>query len=154
VSSTPGTKDRSRYSALAAQGVLEKATDSAGKPLRGRFNLLESVNAYIRYLRSQLAGGLSGADEYTIARARRMSALADIEQLRLKRIHGELHHREDVNFCLTQMITAAKQRLLAIPSRCARPLVGKTDISEVAELIRVEMLSPKHPTLRNGLADR
>ena len=54
------------------------------------------------------------ADEYTVARARRMSAQADIEQLRLKRIHGELHHRQDVEFLLTQMITECKQRLLAL----------------------------------------
>ena len=43
-----------------------------------------------------------------------MSAQADIEQLRLKRIHGELHHRQDVEFLLTQMITECKQRLLAL----------------------------------------
>jgi hypothetical protein len=42
---------------------------------------------------------------------------------------------------MTQMLTAVNQRLLAIPSPCARPLVGKTDISEIAELIRVELYS-------------
>jgi hypothetical protein len=77
--------------------------------------------------------------DYQRNRARRMSALADIEQLKLKRIHVELHHRQDVEFLLTQMVTACKQRLLAMPSRCAPYLAGKTNVGEIAEAIRVEV---------------
>jgi phage terminase Nu1 subunit (DNA packaging protein) len=128
-----------RVRQLAAEGVLEKATDSSGEPLRGRFNLLSTVNSYIRYLRSKLAGRAGTADEYTQARARRMSALADIEQLRLKRIHGKLHRTEDVEFCLTQMITACRQRLLALPSRLCHSLQAKTNPAEIAEILRVEI---------------
>jgi hypothetical protein len=129
-----------RVRQLAAQGVLEKAVDErTGEPLRGRFNLLRTVNSYVRYLRSKLAGGSSGADQYTVARARRMAALADIEHLRLKRIHGELHHRQDVEFLLTQMLTAAKQRLLALPSRCCHSLQAKTNPAEIAEILRNEV---------------
>jgi hypothetical protein len=120
-----------RVRQLAAAGVLEKATDQSGEPLRGRFDLLATVNSYIRYLRSKLAGRAGTADEYTLARARRMSALASIEELRLKRIHGELHHGRDIEFVMTQMLTAANQRLLALPFRCAPHLVGKTNVGEL-----------------------
>jgi hypothetical protein len=68
-----------------------------------------------------------------------MSALADIEQLRLKRIHGKLHRAEDVEFCLTQMITACRQRLLALPSRCCHSLQAKTNPAEIAEILRNEV---------------
>ena len=128
-----------RVRQMAAEGVLEKATSTSGEPLRGRFNLLAAVNSYIRYLRSNLAGRAETADEYTQARARRMSALADIEQLRLKRIHGKLHRAEDVEFCLTQMITVCRQRLLALPSRCCHSLQAKTNPAEIAEILRVEV---------------
>jgi phage terminase Nu1 subunit (DNA packaging protein) len=129
-----------RVRQLTAEGILEKAHDEKNaEPLRGRFNLLRTVNSYIRYLRSKLAGRAGTVDEYTLARARRMSALADIEQLRLKRIHGKLHRAEDVEFLLTQMITACRQRVLAIPSRCAPYLAGKTNVGEIAEAIRVEV---------------
>jgi hypothetical protein len=128
-----------RVRQLAAEGVLEKAIDQSGKPLRGRFNLLTTVNSYVRYLRGKLAGGSSGVDDYTLARARRMSALADIEQLRLKRIHGRLHHADDVEFCLTQMITAAKGRLLAVPSRLCHCLQGKTDLAEIRQVLTDEV---------------
>jgi hypothetical protein len=129
-----------RVRQLTAEGILEKAHDEKNaEPLRGRFNLLSTVNSYIRYLRSKLAGGAGSTDEYTLARARRMSALASIEELRLERIHGELHHGRDVEFVMTQMLTAAKQRLLALPSRCAPCLAGKTNVGEIAEAIRVEV---------------
>jgi hypothetical protein len=99
-----------RVRQLAAEGVLEKAVDErTGEPLRGRFNLLTTVNSYVRYLRSKLAGRAGAADEYTLARARRMSALADIEQLRLKRIHGKLHRAEDVE--LPRQLRARKLSL-------------------------------------------
>jgi phage terminase Nu1 subunit (DNA packaging protein) len=130
-----------RVRQLAAEGVLEKATDTSGEPLRGRFNLLPTVNSYIRYLRSKLAGRAGTADEYTQARARRMCALADIEQLRLKRIHGKLHRTEDVEFCVTQMITRCRQRLLALPSRCCHSLQAKTNPAEIAEILTAEVES-------------
>ena len=77
--------------------------------------------------------------DYQRNRARRMSALADVEQLRLKRIHGELHHSQDVEFLMTGMLTAFKQRLLALPSRCAPYVMGKSNLGEVAETIRLEI---------------
>jgi hypothetical protein len=67
-----------------------------------------------------------------------MSALADIEQLRLKGIHGKLHRAEDVEFLLTQMITFCRQRLLALPSRCCHLLQVKMNPAEVAKILRDE----------------
>jgi phage terminase Nu1 subunit (DNA packaging protein) len=129
-----------RIRQLVCEGVLHRAVDKDGKPLRGRFDLLELVNSYIRYQRNLILGGsLKNGDEYSVARTRKMNASASIEELRLKRIHGRLHYAEDIEFVWTSQITSCKQRLLAIPSRCARPLVGKTDISEIAELLRVEI---------------
>jgi hypothetical protein len=37
------------------------------------------------------------------------------------------------------MITACKQRLLALPSRCCHPLQAKTNPAEIAEILRVEI---------------
>jgi phage terminase Nu1 subunit (DNA packaging protein) len=130
-----------RIRQLAAEGVLERAVDKkTGKALRGRFGLLSAVNNYIRYLRSKLAGSAGKEEEYTRVRARRMAANASIEELRLKRIRGELHYSADVQFVMAQMLTACKQRLLAVPSRCAPYLAGKSQTTgEIAEAIRIEI---------------
>jgi hypothetical protein len=134
-----------RIRQLSAEGILEKASDKNGKALRGRFNLLAAVNSYIRYQCSKLASRVPGGpDRYAEARARRMIALAAIEELRMARIRGELHHGRDVEFVMTQMLTALKSRLLSLPSRCAPYLVGKTNVAEIAETIRIEVYTALH----------
>jgi phage terminase Nu1 subunit (DNA packaging protein) len=127
-----------RVRQLVVEGVLKRAVDRSGKPLRGRFVLLAAVNGYIGYLRSRLASGSDGND-YTVARAKRMAAQAEIESLRLRRVRGELHHARDVEFVMTSMLTALKSRLLALPSRCAPYLTNKTNTGEVAETIRIKV---------------
>jgi hypothetical protein len=40
---------------------------------------------------------------------------------------------------MTQMLTAFKSRMLALPSRCAPYLQGKTNVGEIAETLRMEV---------------
>jgi phage terminase Nu1 subunit (DNA packaging protein) len=128
-----------RIRQLTAEGVLERALDKSEKPMRGRFNLLGTVNSYIYYLRSKLtAKGAGSGDEYAVARAERMRSLADLEKLRLRKIRGELHRTGDIEFCLTRMITACRGRLLVLPSRCCGILQGRTQ-AEVAAILRKEI---------------
>ncbi len=76
--------------------------------------------------------------DYQRNRARRMSALADIEQLKLKRVRGEMHHGRDVEYLMTSMLTSVKSRLMALPSRVAASVVNKS-VGEAAETIRIEI---------------
>jgi hypothetical protein len=129
-----------RVRQLTAAGILERARDPAtGSEVTGRYVLIQAVNAYVVYLRDQGRYADPAETDHQRSRARRMSALADIEQLRLGRIHGELHYAKDVEFCLTQMITAAKQRLLALPSRCCHALQGKTSPGEITRILTDEV---------------
>jgi hypothetical protein len=119
-----------------AQALLKKATDKEGKPLRGRFNLRECVNSYIGYLRGLLAGGSgSGNDAYHTARTRRMSAQATLEEMRLRRVARELLYAGDVEFVWTNAITAARSRLLAVPSRACPTLRGETDLNKITRVL-------------------
>lgn len=127
-----------RVRQLAAQGVLEKVSGGDARQ-HARFNLLSCVNAYIVFLRDRDRSIDPGETDYQRSRSRRMAALADIEQLRLKRIHGELHHAEDVRFLMTQMITACRQRLLALPSRLCHSLQMKSNPAEIAEILKQEV---------------
>jgi hypothetical protein len=68
-----------------------------------------------------------------------MAAEAEMAQLNLRIHKRELHRGKDVEFVLTTMITAAKSRLLSIPSRVTRLLIGKTDFSEIYALVMSEI---------------
>jgi len=128
-----------RIRQLVNERVLERAKDRKGQTLRGRFYLRPTVNRYITYLRDKVAR--NGAEEsgYRRARAARMEAQAQIEQLRLQRIKGKLHHANDIEFCVTSMITRARSRLLSVPSRLMRSLVGLTDPREIHQLVEAEI---------------
>jgi hypothetical protein len=50
---------------------------------------------------------------------------------RLRRNSKDYHHAKDVAFVMTTTLTAVRQRLLALPSRLAPYLVGKTQSAGV-----------------------
>ena len=123
---------------LANEGILRLATDTAGKSIRGRYILGDAVAGYVKHLRESVADNPE-AKLYQSARTRRMDALAQKEELDLKLRKGQLHHADDVAFVMTNMMTFFRQRVLAIPSRTARLLVGKTNFREVHDLIKGEI---------------
>lgn len=129
-----------RIQQLVQAGILKHAIDEdSGRELRGRFEFVESLHAYLRYKSDELGDDDVIEAHYLDARARRMAALAKTEELRLARLKGRMHYTEDVEFLLGQMLTAFRSRLLALPSRVSGPLAGKTDQAGIAELLQGEL---------------
>lgn len=124
---------------LTADGVLVRARDEDGKELRGRYEMVRSVHAYIRFLRARLPVEGASEEEYAQLRTRRMAFESEMAELKLNLLKGKLHRAEDVEFCVTTMITACRARLLSIPSRIARLLIGKKKFKEIFDLIYREI---------------
>jgi hypothetical protein len=122
---------------LTNQGILHRAADEDGKDLRGRYTLL-CVRDYCRYIRSQLRLEDSSESRNTALKNRKLEAEAEMSELRLKQFKGQLHHASDVEFVMTNMLTFFKQRVIAIPSRTARLLVGKK-FREILDLLSGEI---------------
>lgn len=72
---------------------------------------------------------------YADARARRMTALAEAEQLRLQATRGELVRRDSVSLAVTSLLSATKNHVLGIASKVSHALVGITDRRVVHKLI-------------------
>lgn len=126
---------------LTSDGILIRARDEAGNELRGRYDLLPNNVAYIRHLRQQGRFDDASESEYQRQRVGRMRAENEMAQIKLKELKGEMHRATDVEFVMTNMITATKQRLLAIPSRIARLLVGLTSFQKIFDIISAEIES-------------
>lgn len=124
---------------LTADGILRRATDDDGNELRARFEMVPNVQAYIRHIltRNQLAVG--GDTEYNRLRNAKMADDGALARLRLDELRGKLHRSDDVEFAVTTMITACRSRLLAIPSRISRQLVGKKNFKEIFDIIYKEI---------------
>ena len=126
-------------SRLTADGVLVRARDVDGSELRGRYELVANVRAYCKYLREAARLDDASESKYIQLRNQRMAAEGQMSELRLKLFKNELHRSEDVEFVMTNMLTAFKSRILAIPSRVSRLLVGLTDFQAIYEIVYTEI---------------
>jgi hypothetical protein len=127
-----GLTDR-RIRSLTDEGVL-KARKVNGA--RHGYKLADSVQRYVKHVREYTKQQNNGVDDaYNNARARRMEALAAKEELSLAAQQGLYHRADDIEFFMTQMLTAAKQRLMAIPSRVMHRLVGVTDARKINQIV-------------------
>ena len=54
-------------------------------------------------------------------------------------LKGKLHRTEDVEFIMTNRDSAIRARLLAIPARITRLLIGKTDPNEIRDLLNAKI---------------
>ena len=100
---------------------------------------VESGFGLRQYLRQ--AARLDDVSESTFRQLRnkKMEAEAEIAALKLALYQRKLHRTEDVEFLMTTMLTAVKSRLLAIPSRTTRLVLGKTGFQEVYSLLYSEL---------------
>lgn len=124
---------------LTADGVLTRARDVDGKELLGRYELIANVRSYIKYLRMQARLDDASESKYIMLRNQRMGADAETATLKLAIFKSELHKADDVEFILTTMFTAMKSRLLAIPSRVTRLVIGQTTFQVIYDLIYSEI---------------
>jgi hypothetical protein len=123
---------------LTNSGVLSRARDTEGNEIQGRYNLL-SVRDYCRYLRSISKLDDASQSHYSVLRNQRLKNEVEMSDLRLKQYKGQLHHASDVEFVMTNMLTFFKQRVLAVPARIGRLLVGKKKFTEIYDILMTEI---------------
>ena len=123
---------------LTAQGTLALTKDGKGRSVRGRYALGDAVARYVKHLRESMAHNPE-QKLYESARTRRMDAIAEREELALKLQKGQLHHASDIEFVMTKMLSSFRQRVLAIPSRISRTLIGKTSFREIHDPLNEEI---------------
>jgi hypothetical protein len=123
---------------LTGDGVLQRAVDDDGKELRGRYGA-RAIGDFCDYLRKQARLDDTTEIRYSALRNEKLSAENELTQLNLAERKGQLHNSDDVEFVMTQMLTAFKARTLAIPSRVSRLLIGRTNFREIFDIIMKEI---------------
>jgi hypothetical protein len=124
---------------LVGDGILARAADDDGVELRGRFEMVPNVQAYIKHLLARREHDAPSESRWMTLRNQRMAAEGALADLRLQELRGKLHRSDDVEFAVTTMITACRSRLLSIPSRIARSLLGKRSFKEIYDIIYKEI---------------
>lgn len=128
-----------RVEQLKTEGVIK----GQGKPTK--YDLLPTIQAYIRYL-SDKANGREKKEsdaqletEKLTAEKRIKMAKAEMAELELKELKGELHRASDVEAITTDHVLYMRSMLMAIPGKLAVDVAAIQTAPEAAERIKQEV---------------
>lgn len=78
-------------------------------------------------------------DDYTASRARRERADAERAEIEVAKMAGRLVDREQVEQAVFDAFRSLRDRLLAVPRRCASAVVGMVDVRDIELAIADEL---------------
>ena len=126
---------------LTRDGIIKRRDTPAGK----RYNVVETVGAYVQYLRERAAGrGEKGIPESRElekfeAELRIKQAKAQMVELEAQELQGIMHRSEDVAALTEDLLYTVRNSLLALPGRLAVDVAGTCTAAEAAEIIKREI---------------
>jgi phage terminase Nu1 subunit (DNA packaging protein) len=131
-----------RIQQLTQDGILK--TEQVGK--QRRYDLLDTVRRYIAYLQEKCnsKGGNSKDDAENESRKIRADAdlkatKAEIADMELQELKGEMHRSEDVEAMTTDLVFTIRGMMLALPGRLAIDLANINNPTEISERIKQEV---------------
>ena len=101
----------------------------------GRHNVIETTRAFVEHRVCSLPTASGVEEEFASARLEKTKWLAQYETLKVDLMKGNVHRTEHVRRIVGDGYAASRARLLAIPVRLARVLVGQKDEREVRTLL-------------------
>ena len=129
-----------RVQQLAKEGVIQAAQTRPYK-----FDLLSTVQKYIRYLSDKAYGKEEKSTDSAQAEADKLRAEADLKQskariaeLQLKELEGNMHRSEDVEAMTSDLVYTIRSMIMALPGRLAMDVVQTSNANEAAAVIRSE----------------
>ena len=128
-----------RIEQLKAEGIIK----GQGRPTK--YDLLPTIQAYIRYL-SDKANGRE--KKQTTAELEEAKLRAEVEikqakakaaQMELKELQGKMHRAEDVEAIMTDHVFFLRSMLMAMPGKLAVDLSGTHTAAEQADRVKGEV---------------
>jgi hypothetical protein len=108
---------------LTKSGLIKLARDAKGRPLRGRYVIGLTLPVLAEHTRDLAVADDPHARAYVEARARRMNASAESEEMDLRLKRGELIELSRVTDVVTGLLLVVRSHLLSLASRITRQLL-------------------------------
>lgn len=125
--------------ALEMSGVLS----ATGKGKNKKFNTAQAIQQYCEYLRKRAKGYKEKQEEKELEKlkeeVRYKEAKAELEEIDLQILKGEIHAAEDVEFFITELVFNARAMLLALPGRLAMDAADEREEKQLDEMIGKEI---------------
>jgi len=93
-------------------------------------------------------GGVRLGSSYDEARTRKLNAEAQIAEIELQKVRGELVTAEDVVTAWTDVIGAVKSKMLSIPTKGA-PILATEEVAGVCQTILEDLINEALEELAN-----
>ena len=129
-----------RVQQLAKDGIIPAASTRPYK-----FDLLLTVQTYIRYLSDKVNGKEEKTVDNVKAEADKLRAeadlkrsKADIAEMQLKELEGKMHRSEDVEAMTNDLVYAIRSMIMALPGRLAMDVSQAASAAEASALMRAE----------------
>ena len=130
-----------RIQQLPQDGIIK--TEQVGR--QRRYDLLDTVRRYIAYLQDK-CNSKGGSKDDTENESRKLKADADIKEakaeiveLELLELKGEMHRSEDVEAMTADLVYTIRSMMLALPGRLAIDLAPIDKPAEISERIKQEV---------------
>ena len=134
-----GVTDR-RIQQLAKEGIIPAAQK---RPYM--FDLLPTVQSYIRYLSDKANGREAKSADTAQVEMEKLRAEADMKRskadmaaMQLKELEGKMHRSEDVEAVTNDLVYTVRSMIMALPGRLAMDVVQVASANEASALIRAE----------------
>lgn len=130
-----------RIEQLKTEGIIK----GEGRPTK--YDLLPTIQAYIRYLSDKANGREKKQTDSELetskleAESRYKTAKAEMAELELQELQGELHRASDVEAITTDHVMFLRSMLMALPGALAVDLAAIDKPAEAADRIRQEVNS-------------
>lgn len=130
-----------RIQQLTQEGILETVEIKQGKRILRRYDLIPTVQAYIKYLGDKAYGreqkGSTDKEEEKLqAEIDMKKTKARIAELELDELEGRMHSADDVEAMTTDLCLAVRSALLSMPGQLAVDVAESTDAAEISEIIK------------------
>ena len=127
------------------QQLAKEGTIPAAQTRPYQFDLLPTVQAYIKHLSDKAYGKEQKSTDTVQAEADKLRAEADLKQskakiaeMQLKELEGTMHRSEDVEAMTNDLVYTVRSMIMALPGRLAMDVVQADTPAEASELIRSE----------------
>lgn len=130
-----------RVEQLKTEGIIK----GQGKPTK--YDLLPTIMAYIKYLSDKANGREKKQTDAQLetekldAEKRIKTAKAEMAELELKELKGELHRAADVEAITTDHVMMLRSMLMALPGKVAVDMAAIQTAPEAAERMKQEVHS-------------
>lgn len=128
-----------RVEQLKTEGIIK----GQGKPTK--YDLLPTIQAYIRYLSDKANGREKKQTDAQLetakleAEKRIKTAKAEMAEIELKELRGKMHRAEDVEAIMTDHVFYLRSMLMAMPGKLAVDLAGTHTAAEQADRVKTEV---------------